>query len=127
LFTSLVVLQLLQQEADLTGSRVVWTFAKHLGWPDSKSLGRNDPKSQIPINTVMTTSVSGMAITVLEVELSLILNGALGAASMSFFFSYGMPIWCYYIVGVDSFQRINISTWEDSALPSMLFIQSVGV
>lgn len=76
-----------------TGSRLIWSFAKHGGMPFPGWLGHVDPKTQIPVNAVYFTATVGTLIGLLLFGPSTVLNGVFGAASVCFFFSYGMPIW----------------------------------
>lgn len=82
-----------------TGSRLIWSFAKHGGLPFPRWFGYVDPKNQIPVNGVYVTAGVATLISLLLFGPSTILNGVFGAGSVCFFFSYGMPIW------------FNVATW----------------
>jgi choline transport protein len=92
-----------------TGSRLVWSFAKHGGLPFPEWIGYVDPKSQIPVNAVYLTTVVGTLISLLLFGPSTILNGIFGAAAVCFLFSYGLPIW------------LNVATWGRQLPPTRYF------
>jgi choline transport protein len=76
-----------------TGSRLIWSFAKHGGLPCGKWIAYVEPKSQIPVNSVYLTTIVASLIGLLVFGPTTVLNGVFGAGSVCFFFSYGMPIW----------------------------------
>ncbi|KAG7411425.1 Choline transport protein [Fusarium oxysporum f. sp. rapae] len=76
-----------------TGSRLVWSFAKHGGLPLPKWLGHVDPELLIPVNAVYLTALSATLIGLLVFGPSTVLNGVYGAGGVCFFVSYGLPIW----------------------------------
>ena len=82
-----------------TGSRLVWSFAKHGGLPFPKWFGYVEPVRQIPTNAVYFTAVASIIVTLLLFGPTTILNGVFGAGGVCFFFSYGLPIW------------LNVATW----------------
>jgi choline transport protein len=82
-----------------TGSRLVWSFAKHGGLPFPRWFGYVQPKSQIPTNAVYFTAVISIMVSLLLFGPTTILNGVFGAGAVCFFFSYGLPIW------------LNVATW----------------
>ena len=82
-----------------TGSRLVWSFAKHGGLPFPKWIGYVEPKNKIPINAVYLLAGVSAAIGALLFGPSTILNGVFGAAAVCFFFSYGLPIWLNVLSG----------------------------
>ncbi|KAI7763026.1 hypothetical protein LZL87_011169 [Fusarium oxysporum] len=76
-----------------TGSRLVWSFAKHGGLPFSKWIGHVDPSMQVPVNAVYLTAATSSVICLLVFGPNTVLNGVFGAGSVCFFISYGLPIW----------------------------------
>jgi choline transport protein len=76
-----------------TGSRLVWSFAKHGGLPFQSFIGRVHKSSQVPVNAVWITAFVSSLVGLLVFGPTTVLNGVFGAASVCFFFSYGMPIW----------------------------------
>ncbi|TPX11722.1 uncharacterized protein E0L32_007459 [Thyridium curvatum] len=76
-----------------TGSRLVWSFAKHGGLPFQNWIGHVDPALQVPVNAVYLTAIISSLITLLVFGPTTVLNGVFGASAVCFFFSYGLPIW----------------------------------
>lgn len=76
-----------------TGSRLIWSFAKHGGLPFPSWIGYVDPEVQIPVNAVYLTAIASSLISLLVFGPTTVLNGVFGAAAVCFFFSYGLPIW----------------------------------
>ncbi|KAL2068433.1 hypothetical protein VTL71DRAFT_16531 [Oculimacula yallundae] len=76
-----------------TGSRLIWSFAKHGGLPFPRWFGYVNPKTQIPENAVYFTTILSTLVCLLAFGPSTVLNGVFGAGGVCFFFSYGMPIW----------------------------------
>ncbi|PVH71908.1 amino acid transporter [Cadophora sp. DSE1049] len=82
-----------------TGSRLIWSFAKHGGLPMPGWIGYVEPQSQIPVNAVYLTTVLSTLLSLLLFGPTTILNGVFGACSVCFFFSFGMPIWLSVLSG----------------------------
>lgn len=76
-----------------TGSRLIWSFAKHGALPFPEWVGYVEQHSQIPTNAVYLTTITSALIGLLMFGPSTILNGIFGASAVCFFFSYGLPIW----------------------------------
>lgn len=76
-----------------TGSRLIWSFAKHGGLPFPKWIGYVEPNMQVPTNAVYLTAGVSSAVGLLVFGPSTVLNGVFGAGAVCFFFSYGLPIW----------------------------------
>ena len=74
-----------------TGSRLIWSFARHGGLPYPNWIGKVEPKSQVPVNAVYLTATVGALIGLLLFGPTTVLNGVFGAGAVCFFFSYGMP------------------------------------
>ncbi|KAL9078937.1 MAG: hypothetical protein Q9157_002162 [Trypethelium eluteriae] len=71
-----------------TSSRMVWSFARDKALPFSNFLGRVDPQRQVPINTVLVTTVIGALILLINFGSTLALNIILSITIFGFYFTY---------------------------------------
>lgn len=81
------------------GSRVIWSFAKHGGLPFSRQLAVVDSESQIPGNAVVTVTLVGVIISVLQFGPTYVLNAVFGCGAICTFGSLAIPIWLLIIRG----------------------------
>ena len=71
-----------------TSSRMIWAFARDNGLPFSTFLAKVNPRTSIPINSVLVTTVLACLTSLISLGSSVVLNNIFATAIAGFYFTY---------------------------------------
>lgn len=95
-------------------SRMTWAFARDKGLPGSRYLGRIEPRSKLPIWSLLISTLLSLLIALINIGSSTALNAILSLVVSGFLGSYILPIGLilYHRLNKSHSQNLRFGPWR---------------